>query len=100
MLFPFAVFAQDTPAGNRGINPLSELAELQVNITGDRFDFSRDKGLLVIEGNVVVTFSDFVMRHAGIDLRRRRETPAESIPVREYGLQQQPCGICRRRIPL
>lgn len=61
-ILPRAAFAQDTPAGKGGISPLSKLEELKVHITGDSFDFSRDKGLLVIEGNVVVTFSDFVIR--------------------------------------
>ena len=62
MLFPCVSLAQPPPEGQGGINPLSQLNALQVHITGDRFDFSRDQGLLTIHGNVCVAFSDFLLR--------------------------------------
>lgn len=52
-------FADEEDRG--GIEPLAELAEINVSITGDSFEYFRDEGLLIIKGNVEVTSSDFVI---------------------------------------
>ena len=52
-------FADEEDRG--GLEPLAELAEINVCITGDSFEYFRDEGLLIIKGNVEVTSSDFVI---------------------------------------
>ena len=43
-------FAEEEDKG--GLEPLSELAEIDVGITGDSFEYFRDEELLIIKGNV------------------------------------------------
>ncbi len=61
-MFPHAALAQDPAEENKGLDPLSQLREINVRITGDHFNYSRDQGTLVIEGNVIVAFKDFYIR--------------------------------------
>jgi hypothetical protein len=61
LLLPVAVYAADDGKGASGIGLPAGMGPICVSITGDNFDYRRDEGLMVIQGNVQACYSDFTI---------------------------------------